>query len=352
MMLREHKWLKGTIVNRATVYLLDVKSREIHINEYQQVKTTLREQIRLVGENIIHLFLTYETADQTSVGRLLQMFRDTGTLESIPPWMEPARHIWERYAAPGSLNGLRSPQIRELLKDIPEMISKFRPNLQNSPRIFANKHAGSLSTEANQREGFRITQKWIDKQSNPPGTIKVYHGNPGGAPDIAFHNFLQTGSTLLWTWDTKGRLAIGDSHQINKHSIVAQGERVRAAGEVKFHLTPRMGLQRQRAGSERTIANHRRVMHLPGPDGKIDPHMWQIMIEQEEEVIAEIDDALGKLPADPIEAAAIPGPAGAYGTVTLDFGSGHYCPSGNVFAAVMKWRSIGYRVRWGEAYNA
>jgi hypothetical protein len=149
---------------------------------------------------------------------------------------------------------------------------------------------------------------------------------------------LEDGGSVVWVYTANGLLTIGTN---TKHSVLAAGADVRAAGQARLSLPPDEGRDSYfGAHQARQRARELEEQIAKIGEGKQKSDL-QANLEHSRKEAERLEEKATRLGFDPSK----PRDKGQ-ATILVDFNSGHYHPSQAWKATHQAWESLGYKVEW------
>lgn len=217
----------------------------------------------------------------------------------------------------------------ELAEKRLRMLDKGDAKIPDAPRTFPNHQPAALIGEIQNYLAARSIDR-SNPQTAAPGF--VIHYSAGTAE--AFRAKIQTGGKVLYTVDVDNILSIGDPRTA-KHSVVAVGKDCKAAGTAQLEIDSRMDVYLSAQDYRNRAADLQRQIDLGAPDlrGELEANRAYLI-----DAASQLEVGLqGYIP-----------PLIVSETVSIDFDSGHYAPSGAWKEAMAAWRAAGYVAKWSR----
>jgi hypothetical protein len=142
---------------------------------------------------------------------------------------------------------------------------------------------------------------------------------------------MDTGSKVLYTLDVAGILSIGDPRS-TKHSVVAVGQTVKAAGIAQLEIDDRTDVYMSMRDYEQRARDLQATIDTDG-DPKKDLAANVAYYRHEAQELR-------------VKLAGYVPPPVLTRNVLIDFDSGHYAPSKAWREAMAAWTAAGYRAKW------
>ena len=218
--------------------------------------------------------------------------------------------------------------IAELAEKRLHMLDKGGAKIPDATQVFPNHQPAALIGEIRNY----LAARSIDR-SNPdtaaPGFVIHYNATTAQA----FRDKIQTGGKVLYTVDVDDILSIGDPRTA-KHSVVAVGKTCKAAGIAQLEIDPKLDVYLS-AQDYRNRAGDLNRQIVDGKDTRGDLKAnYDYLIDAAEQLEVGLQGYVAPL----IHSA----------TVSIDFDSGHYAPSGAWKEAMAAWQAAGYTAKWSR----
>jgi hypothetical protein len=243
-----------------------------------------------------------------------------------------------------AVTALEMPQISQELDDIDASVKALRldaldaagDDVPQPTQTFKNHQPDALVGEIRTYLEYRKLNKY--DTTNPFASGFVIHLNLKNLNTrTKFREIIDSGQKVNWALDKDDILSIGDPKS-TKHSVVAVGQDVWAAGIAQLDLDPKLDLYLAMMGeADRVRAFETQAANTSDEKKKKEleenAKYWQGEVDR-------FNLALNgwKPPVDAVKG----------DTVVLDFDSGHYTPSGAWKAAKEGWNTVGYKVKWSR----
>jgi len=228
-------------------------------------------------------------------------------------------------------------ELKDILADLKEerlkTLDNLGPKAPSAPASFQNHHPDALVGEIRTYLATRKNQKY---DPDPLQSGFVIHLNlANGNNKESFGKVIMSGAKVLWTLDVEHILSIGDPRSA-KHSVVAVGKDVKAAGIAQLKIDEKEDMYRTVESYKKRVIEYQQA--LQKAEKELDKQDILANIEEMERSIEDLQTSLGqwtpKQDAEPI--------------VILDFDSGHYTPSKAWGDAVQGWNDAGFKVEWSR----
>lgn len=211
-----------------------------------------------------------------------------------------------------------------------ETLDKLGPDAPGASAPFKNHQPDALVGEI---RSYLAVRKKQGHNGDPLKSSFVIHLNLANvAPTLEqFQTVINSGAKVLWTLDVENILSIGDP-QHAKHSVVAVGKDVQAAGIAQLKISDKKDMYLAIENYKQRITEYRR-QYEQNPE---DLYLQQIETMQKDVDLWQetLGDWTPEHEAEP--------------TVVLDFDSGHYTPSAAWGPAAGGWNKAGYKVEWSR----
>jgi hypothetical protein len=279
----------------------------------------------------------YSAAETTLLALEDTVGRELASLEDFIRAKPPVKALLTRFAQIRSNNAVKESQYGALtleLQRMAEEAKQIRLNVLNrggtdipdAPVTFPNHQPGALVGEIRTFLEYRKTNR---AKGDPFRAGFVIHYN--ASRQAEFDAVMDTGSKVLYTLDVAGILSIGDPRS-TKHSVVAVGQTVKAAGIAQLEIDDRTDVYMSMRDYEQRARDLQATIDTDG-DPKKDLAANVAYYRHEAQELR-------------LKLAGYVPPPVLTRNVLIDFDSGHYAPSKAWREAMAAWTAAGYRAKW------